>query len=434
MTGRYQERYGLEWVINPDPATGKTPYGLDVREKTLGDLLREHGYATAALGKWHLGDQAQYFPTRRGFDYFYGYLQWGHFYLNHTPYELAHPTDPWILFAKKYGGNDAARYMTDVSNAPIYRNEKVAGFEGYLTDVLNQESLKFIEQNKDRPFFLYLAEAGQHVPVEATEKYLSRFPKLTDEKLRKTYAAALSAVDDGVGQILAKLREHGLEKNTLIFFTSDNGGPSFWKPRPEILDIVKAGTPLGAPQKGERPDFRVISRRFQWSIGANGSVNLPLSFGKGIHYEGGVRVPYVVQWPGVVPAGKVSDAVISHLDIVPTCVAAAGGKLPSDREYDGKDLRPYFEGKTGDWRDRPMFWRIWKDRAVREGNWKLDWSGDAPPRLYNLAKDIEEEKDLAAENPDLVRKLQADWKAWNAKNVAPLFQYQSKAGPWTHTD
>ena len=220
----------------------------------------------------------------------------------------------------------------------------------------------------------------------------------------------------------------------MIFFTSDNGGASLWKPRPEILDIVKAGTPLGAPQKGEVPDYRVVSKRFQMSIGANGSVNLPLSFGKGILYEGGVRVPYIIQWPGVVPAGKVSNAVISHLDILPTCVAAADGKLPSDREYDGKDLRPYFEGQAGDWTDRPMFWRVWKDRAVREGHWKLVWSGDAPPRLYDLAKDVEEEKDLAAENPDLVRKLQADWKAWNAKNIAPLFQFESKTGPWNRLD
>ncbi len=434
LTGRYQERYGLEWVISPDRRTKKTPYGLDVHEKTLADLLREQGYATGILGKWHLGDQPQYFPTHRGFDYFYGYLQWGHFYLNQSPYALEHPTDPWILFSKQFGGEEAARYMIDVSNAPIYRNEKVAGFEGYLTDVLNREAVQFIEKNKDRPFFLYFAHDAQHVPVEATEKYLSRFPALTDEKRRKTYAAALSAVDDGVGQILDKLRECGLEKNTVIFFTSDNGGPSFWKPRPEILDIVKAGTPMGAPRKGEKVDFRVVSRRFQLAIGGNGSDNLPLSFGKGILYEGGVRVPFIVQWPGVVPEGRVSDAVVSHMDIVPTCVAAAGGKLPADRQYDGADLQPYFEGKTGDWHDRPMFWRVWKDRAVREGNWKLDWSGEAPPRLYDLAADIEEEKDLAAENPEIVKKLQADWTAWNKENIAPLFQYEAKAGPWSHGD
>ncbi len=433
LTGRYQERYGLEWVINPDPATGKTPYGIDVHEKTLGDLLREEGYATAALGKWHLGDQPQYFPTHRGFDYFYGYLQWGHYYLNQTPEQLAHPTDPWIVFAEQFGGEAAAKYMVEVSNAPIYRNEEVAGWKGYLTDVLNQEAVDFIERNKDRPFFLYLSEAALHVPLEATEKYLSRFPNLSDEKLRRTHAAALSAVDDGVGHILDKLREHGLEKNTIIFFTSDNGGASFWEPRPEILDIVKAGSPLLSGKKGEKLSYRTVSERFQWGVGANGADNLPLSFGKGVHYEGGVRVPYIVQWPGVVPAGKVSEAVVSHLDIVPTCVAAAGGKLPADREYDGANLRPLFQGQPGKWQNRPMYWRIWNDRAVRSGNWKLIWIGDTPPKLYNLADDVAEEKDLAAQHPDIVLRLQTAWRTWNKKNITPLFFYHAKDGPWKDT-
>jgi arylsulfatase A-like enzyme len=303
-----------------------------------------------------------------------------------------------------------------------------------LTDVLNREALEFIQRNKDRPFFLYLAHAGQHVPVQATEKYLSRFPTLSDEKQRRTYAAALSAIDDGVGQIVAKLREEGLEKKTVIFFTSDNGGPSYWKPRPEILDVIKAGTPLGAPRKGEVLDYRQVSERFQKSIGGNGSENLPLSFGKGILYEGGVRVPLIVQWPGVAGAGKVSDAVVSHLDILPTCVAAAGGQLPADREYDGADLHRYFAGKAGDWTDRPMFWRVWRDRAVRMGKWKLVWTGDALPRLYDLAADIEEEKDLAAEHPAMVGKMKQAWKAWNKKNIAPLFQFEMKGGPWKGDD
>ena len=430
LTGRYQQRYGLEWVISPNVLTGKTEYGLDVREKTLADLLRAQGYATGILGKWHLGDQPQYLPTHRGFDYFYGYLQWGHYYLNPTKEELANPTDPWILFAKEFGGAATAAYMVNVSNAPIYRNEQAVGYQGYLTDVLHDEALRFIERNKDRPFFLYLAEAGQHVPVQATEKYLSRFPKLNDEKCRRTYAAALSAIDDGVGAIAAKLRALDLEKNTIVFFTSDNGGPSFWKPRPEILDVIKAGTPLGAPRPGEKVDWRVTSKRFQWAIGANGSENLPLSFGKGILYEGGVRVPFIVRWPGMVPAGKVSEAVVSHLDILPTCVAAAGGKLPGDREYDGADLGRYFSGGTGDWTDRPMFWRVWRDRAVRMKQWKLVWTGDAPPRLYNLVADVEEEHDLSATQPQIVARMQEAWKAWNKKNIAPLFEFKMKGGPW----
>ena len=432
LTGRYHERYGLEWVISPDRTTGKTQFGLDVHEKTLADLLRAEGYVTGALGKWHLGDQPQYLPIHRGFDYFYGFLQWGHFYLNPTKEEIEHPTDPWILWCKSLGGEATGRYMVENSNSPVYRNDKVAGFKGYLTDALNQEAVDFIETNKDRPFFLYLAHAAQHVPVQATEKYLSRVPTIKDD-LRRTYAAALTAVDDGVGQIVAKLRERGLEKNTVIFFTSDNGGASFWKPRPEILDVIKAGTALGAPQPGEKVDWRVISKRFQLSIGGNGADNLPLSFGKGILYEGGVRVPYIVKWPGVVPAGKVSDAVVSHLDIVPTCMAAAGGKLPTDREYDGADLRDGLANPAG-WAERPMFWRVWKDRAVRMGNWKMVWSGDAPARLYDLSRDVEEENDLAAAQPQVVAQLKEAWKTWNKKNAAPLFQFKMKGGPWKNTE
>ena len=434
LTGRYQQRYGLEWVISPDRTTGKTKFGLDVKEKTLADLLRKQGYITGALGKWHLGDQPQYLPNRRGFDYFYGYLQWGHYYLNPTPQELAHPTDPWIVWCASQGGPETGRYMIDVSNAPVYRNEKVAGFEGYLTDVLNREAVDFVERNKDRPFFLYLAHAGQHVPVQATEKYLSRFPKLSDAKQRRTYAAALSAIDDGVGQLLAKLREHGLEKNTVIFFTSDNGGASFWKPRPEILDVLQAGTALIPPALAKRLGYQAASVAFQKSIGGNGSDNLPLSFGKGILYEGGVRVPLIVQWPGVVAAGKVSDAVVSHLDILPTCVAAAGGKLPADREYDGADLQEYFSGKAGARTDRPMFWRVWRDRAVRMGKWKLVWTGAAAPHLYDLAADVEEDKDLANDEPALVSRMQEAWKAWDKKNIAPLFEFQMKGGPWKEGD
>ena len=160
----------------------------------------------------------------------------------------------------------------------------------------------------------------------------------------------------------------------------------------------------------------------------------PINPKDGILYEGGVRVPFIVQWPGTVGAGKTSDAVVSHLDIVPTCMAAAGGKLPADRDYDGSDLRDCFAGNAGDWTKRPMFWRVWRDRAVRMGKWKLVWTGDAPARLYDLATDIEEEKDLAAGHPAIVGNMKEAWKAWNKKNIAPLFQFEIKGGPWKGND
>ena len=435
LTGRYQQRYGLEWVLSPHKTSGTCRWGLDVHEKTLGDLLRQEGYATAAVGKWHVGDREPFFPTNRGFDYFYGYLQAGHFSLNPDPSEKEHPRHPWFRWALANGGLEGAKYYYDYYNAPVFRNHDVAGFQGYLPDVLTNESLQFIEKNKDRPFFLYLAQVGMHTPVQATEKYLKRFPHISDDRMRRSYAATLSAIDDGVGEIVAKLKQLGLEQDTVIFFSSDNGGPSFWTPRPEILDTIKSGTPLGAPLPGgNTSDIKAISELFQWRIGANGSENLPLSFGKGVLYEGGVRVPFIVRWPGVVSSGKVSDAVVSHLDIVPTCMAAAGGRLPADRQYDGVDLVPSLAGKDSRLSDRPMFWRIWKDRAVRQGKWKLVWSGDAPARLYDLTADIEEEKDLAATQPEVVKCLQTAWTEWNMTNVAPLYQYEDLGRTWHKPD
>ena len=426
LTGRYQQRTGLEWGISPDSKTGVTECGLDEKEKTIADLLKEEGYVTGALGKWHLGDQPKFFPTARGFDCFYGFLQGGHFFLNTDESELANPTNPIIKYARTHGGDRVAESVFRTYNAPIYRNEKIAGFEGYLTDVLNREAVAFIEQNKDRPFFLYLAHAGQHVPLQATEKYLSRFPSLNDDKLRKTYAAALSAIDDGVGDISAKLKELNLYDNTIIIFTSDNGGASFWEPRPEILDVIKAGAALGAPKNGETPDFREVSTRYQWAIGANGADNRPLSFGKGILYEGGIRVPLIIRWPGVANADKSSDAIVSHLDILPTAISAAGGKLPGDRAFDGKDLRPCLQDAPGAYSDRTLFWRVWKDRAVRSGKWKLVWSGEADPRLYDLSNDLEERNDLAPNNRAIVEMLQNQWTEWNKNNVDPRFQWRGR--------
>jgi len=416
LTGRYQQRYGLEYVGSK----------LDTHERTIADLLKQQGYATAALGKWHIGEEPEYRPRKRGFDYFYGFLGAYHYFNLPVPKErIDQPTDPWIRHAD-YGLKDGGKLLSQHGAAPILRNEENANPSGYLTELLTQEAVGFIEKNKDRPFFLYLAHAAQHVPVEATEKYLRRFPNLSDEKERRTYAAALSAVDDGVGEILAKLRELGIDGRTAIVFTSDNGGPSFWRPRPEIVDTIRAGGAFGDNRVFQpsdyagSPDFTRLSERYQWDIGANGSDNEPLAFGKGVLYEGGIRVPYIVWWPGVAAQGNVSDDIVSSLDILPTFLAAAGAKLPTDREYDGVDIRPSLEGKPNDLRQRTLFWRIARDRAVRNGNWKLVWNGDAAPRLYDLSSDIDETKDLAAVHPEIVEKLMTAWTEWNKKNAPPL--------------
>ena len=419
LTGRYQERYGLDWVMIE-------PYGVDVHEKTLADLLKKQGYVSAAIGKWHLGRREVFRPLKRGFDSFYGFLGAAHFLLPPTPEGLAHPTEMFLHWGQRALGNSWCQAKEKYLSAPLYRNDKETPHEGYLTEVFTREAVQFIDKNKDRPFFLYLAHGAQHTPAEATQKYLHRFPSLDDREGRRSYAAALSAVDDGVGEILAELRKHDLEKNTVIVFTSDNGGASFWEPRPEILDTVRAGLPVVDLKPGQAADVRKVSRFFQWNMGANGSDNRPLSFGKGVLYDGGVRVPLIIQWPGVAPAGTTDDALISHLDLVPTCVAAAGGTLPCDREYDGLDLRPHFAGKPGAWGSRPLFWRVYQNRAVRSGRWKLVWSGEAAPHLYDLSKDQEERTDLAGEHPNIVKRLQKAWMTWDKKNAKPMFAFPDK--------
>jgi arylsulfatase A-like enzyme len=416
LTGRYQQRFGLEYV------GGR----LDTHEKTIADLLREQGYATAALGKWHIGEEPEYRPRKRGFDYYYGFLGAYHYFnLPVPPDRIEDPTDTWILHATYGGAGEGGKRLSQHGAAPILRNEEDAKPSGYLTELLTHEAVGFLEKNKDRPFFLYLAHAAQHAPVEATEKYLKRFPNLTDEKQRRTYAAALSAVDDSLGEILAKLKELGIDQQTAIVFTSDNGGPSYWRPRPEIVDTVRAGGAFGntglfeLDDNAGPPDIARLSERYQWAMGANGSDNEPLGFGKGVLYEGGIRVPYIVWWPGIASEGKVSGDIVSSLDLLPTFLAAAGAKLPKDREFDGVDLRASLKGKPTELAQRTLFWRIANDRAVRSSNWKLVWNGDAATRLYNLSSDIDETKDLATAHPEIVARLKAAWIDWNKRNAPP---------------
>jgi arylsulfatase A-like enzyme len=217
--------------------------------------------------------------------------------------------------------------------------------------------------------------------MQATEKYRARFDAIQDEK-RRTFAAMLSALDDAVGSVLGKLRAANLEGNTLIFFVSDNGGPT--------------------PNTTSRND--------------------PLRGTKGQVFEGGIRVPFLIQWKGRVPAGRVYDQPVIALDLHPTAVAAAGGPIPADAKLDGVNLLPYL---TGDHKNPPhdrLFWRFGPQSAVRLGDWKLVQQGNGAAQLYNLAEDIGEKNDLAAREPDQLQALQAAYDAWNAQLAEPRWQ------------
>lgn len=276
---------------------------------------------------------------------------------------------------------------------PIFRGTTDSGETEYLTDAFGREAVAFVEKHQAHPFFLYLAFNAVHTPMHATDARLKKFEGIADIR-RRTYAAMMWAMDEAVGKLLAKLRQEKLDGNTLVVFFSDNGGPTM------------PGTTI------------------------NGSRNDPLRGSKRTTLEGGVRVPFLVRWPGKVAAGKVYDRPVIQLDILPTALAAAGVEPKPDWKLDGVDLLPYLSGKkTGQPHDA-LFWRFGKQMAVRQGDWKLvryDPNADeqkgaaTPAKLYNLAADIGETTDLAAKNPEKVKELRAAWEGWNRGNVSPLW-------------
>lgn len=352
MTGRYQQRFGHEFNTGPLPGSIDEKIGLPTTETTLADAMKKAGYVTGAVGKWHLGMRPKFHPFKRGFDEFYGFLHGGHSYLNLKP--------------DKYN--------------PILRGTEPIDEKEYLTDAFSREAVAFIERHHSEPFFLYLTYNAVHTPLQATQKYLNRFADISDKK-RRTYAAMLSAMDDGIGAVLKKLREHGLEQDTMLLFFSDNGGPT----------------------------------------GANASRNDPLRGAKGMVYEGGIRVPFLLQWPRRIPGGKVYEHPVISLDVLPTVLAAAGGQLPKDRVIDGVNLLPYVTGR----RQKPphdiLFWRRRDGYAVRSGNWKLVRPGTGGTELYDLSKDISESNNLAEQRPKVVKRLERALTEWEEELVPPLW-------------
>jgi arylsulfatase A-like enzyme len=247
----------------------------------------------------------------------------------------------------------------------------------YTTDAFAARAARWLEAHKDRPWFLYLPFNAVHAPHEATEKYLQRFAQLKAKE--RNFAAMLSALDDAVGVVLTQLRELGLEENTLVFFISDNGAP------------------------GGR--------------GGNG----PLRGGKYTTWEGGVRVPFILQWKGTLAAGKTYDLPVIQLDVMPTCVAAAGGKTDPAWQLDGVNLLPYLAGDKSDRPHETLYWRIDGMWAIRRGDLKLVHAapGNAPPQLFDLAKDTGEASDLAATRAGDARELKSLWDRWNAEQAPP---------------
>lgn len=329
LTGCYPMRVGLPNVLNAEAKTG-----INSSEITIAKLLKSRGYATACIGKWHLGHHPKFLPARHGFDYYYG-----------LPYS-----------------NDMGRKKP----VPLIRGEKIIeqpANQDTLTQRYTQEALKFIEANKDRPFFLYLPHTMVHVPLAASDAFRGK-------SKRGLYGDAAEEIDWSTGQILDTLKRLGLDENTLVMFTSDNG---------------------------------------PWLIkNQDGGCALPLRDGKGTTYEGGIRVPCIMRWPGKILAGSTCDEMASEMDILPTIARLAGTTEPKDRIIDGKDIWPLMSGVKGAVSPHQalFFYRSNKLQAMRCGKWKLILPQNGKPAaLYDLHADISESNDLSAQYPKLVKRF-----------------------------
>jgi arylsulfatase A-like enzyme len=382
MTGRYPTRFGFEFTPAPkqfmrlvsylqrNDAIPSTYYadreaevppieqqGLPAQEITVAQLLRDQGYRTIGLGKWHLGEAQGMRPTERGFDEYLGFLQGAAMYLPKDDPSVVNaqqdfdPIDPflWANLSFNVRKDDGPRF------APA----------GYLTDYLAAEAARAIAANRDRPFFLYLAFNAPHTPLQALRADYDALPQIQDHTLR-VYAAMIRALDRGVGVVLDALRANGLDENTLVIFTSDNGGAHY----------------IGLPD-----------------------INRPYRGWKMTFFEGGVHTPFLAKWPARLPRGARVDTPVAHVDVFATAAAAAGAPMPSDRVMDGEDLVQVARGEA---KGRALYWRSGPYRSILVDGWKLQVQ-DRPPKqwLYDLTSDPTERRNLAASRLDKVTALSA---------------------------
>ena len=368
LTGRYPQRNGLYDMVRNDMVNYGHRYspeeyavspemtlGLDPKESTIGDMLRTAGYVNGVVGKWDMGQAKRYLPLQRGFDFFYGHGNNGIDYYTHERYGMP----------SLFRGNQ--------------RTQEDKGT--YATTVFGREAVAFVESNAGKkPFFLYLPfnaphgastlaedNGGKKPGVQAPEAYKALYQgKVHDEKL-VNYYASVTCMDEVIGQLLKSIGDAGQKENTIVLFLSDNGGSG------------------------------------------NGG-NDPLRGAKSSMWEGGLRVPFIMRWPGKVPAGKVTDEFLTSLEILPTLLSATGTTKPVDVKLDGFDMLTVLRGEQASPR-KEMFWQRRSDKAARIGHWK--WIESAKAKgLYDLSSDLGETKDLSREKPEIAKKLKERFEAW----------------------
>lgn len=360
MVGRYQQRWGKELNSQTVPPIGAARGTLGIHHRTIADALGTAGYTNAAIGKWQLGMRRLLHPLDRGFDYFYG-MPSGMNYVDPS-WPGAHALD-----IKPVTRGNPDRIVA------MFKGREEDELKEYQTTQLAREGTDFIDRNRDNPFFLYLAFYAVHSPMQVMDEHYQRFPDF-DDPYRRVYAGMVSALDDAVGMVLAKLEEHGLADNTLVIFASDNGAM--------------------VTQDTERIH------------------NSPLIGHKRNLYEGGIRVPFLMRFPGRIPAGTVYEHPISSLDIFATSASLAGVPNVESYQLDGVDLLPYLSGEQEGAPHDYLFWRSGPNAAVRHGSWKLLMAGDRV-RLYDVDRDPGESEELAGLNPDVVAKLKEAFARWS---------------------
>ena len=326
---------------------------LNTGQKLLPAYLKPAGYDTGMVGKWHLGMGTERHPMQHGFDEFYGFQGGGHAYL---------------------GEREADK------RTPVLRGTRVEKPGDFLTTRFGHEAARFISDHPKKPWFLYLAFNAPHVPLTMPPGYEARVAPIAS-KNRALCVAMMLNEDDAVGDVLDALRKTGQEERTLVVFLSDNGGTAI---PPEYIK--------------------------------NASINLPFRGVKGDVYEGGIREPFMMQWKGVLPAGRIYEQPVSSLDLLPTALAAAGLPVPATAPLDGVNLLPFLDGTIAGSPHAVLYWRFQNVWAVRKGDWKWVAKRHKPDELYDLATDPAESKDLSARHPEVAKQLAGLWEKWNASN------------------
>jgi arylsulfatase A-like enzyme len=404
MTGRYATRFGFEFTpTHPvfEKMIGETIYGgrkgiyfsereaenipvaqmgMPHSEITIGKLLQKQGYHTMMFGKWHLGELPEMQPQQQGFDESLGFLLGGQMYAPDGAPGIQQAKQAWDPIDKFLWA--ALPFAVSKDGGPRFHPPE------YMTDYLGKQAVEAIKANRNRPFFMYLAFNAPHTPLQATQEDYDALPMIKDHELR-VYAAMIRALDRNVGRVLQALKDQGLDDNTLVIFTSDNGGAHY----------------IGLPE-----------------------INKPYRGWKATFFEGGIHVPYFMKWPGVLPKGVKYAEPVAHVDMFATAAGVAGAAMPTDRVIDGVNLIPFMEGKQAGRPHQTLFWRSGDYKTLLDGDWKLQVS-ERPKKnwLFNLKDDPLEHKNLADSDPDKLKELMSVLAGIDAEQHKPLWPALAEA-------